>query len=90
MKKKIIISVVILIVLVVLFLPMSQEKYDDGGTRTYSALTYKIVAWNRMVAKYDEEGNMSGVDRFTKTSVYWYPDNQKSLDELLEMEIEGK
>jgi len=42
-----------------------------------------------MVAKYDEEGNMSGVDRFTKTSVYWYPDNQKSLDELLEMEIEG-
>ncbi len=47
----------------VLFLPTSQEKYD-------------------------EEGNMSGFDIFTKTSVYGYPDNQKSLDELLKMEIE--
>jgi hypothetical protein len=37
-----------LAVLVALLLPIPQPPYDDGGTREYVALTYKIVDWNRI------------------------------------------
>ena len=44
MKKKILIPIIIIVVLAaVLFLPIPQGSYDDGGTRDYNALTYKIV-----------------------------------------------
>jgi hypothetical protein len=37
-----------LAILVALLLPIPQPPYDDGGTREYVALTYKIVDWNRI------------------------------------------
>ncbi len=40
--------IAILVVLVALLLPIPQPPYDDGGTREYVALTYKIVDWNRI------------------------------------------
>ena len=87
MKKKIIIPVIIVIVLLlVLFLPIPQGSYDDGGTREYTALTYKIVKWNKLVTVYNEDGDMERIDTYTNTSVYWFPDNYKSIDELWEME----
>lgn len=47
MKKKILIPVIVIVVLsAILFLPIPQGSYDDGGTRDYNALTYKIVRWN--------------------------------------------
>ena len=79
-KKAIIISVsVVLIICAVLFVPIPGSVYDDGGTREYNALTYKIVVWNRLTG--------SGVYRHT--SVYWFGDRYKSIDELWDMKKES-
>ena len=90
MKKKIMIPVIVVIaLLLVLFLPIPQGSYDDGGTREYTALTYKIVTWKRFVSVHNEDGEMERIDTYTHTSVYWLPDNYKSIDELWEMEYKN-
>ena len=85
-KKVIIISVIVLLLVSVLFIPFKKNLYDDGGTCTYSAMMYKIVKWKTYNAEYDESGNMK-VSKYEKTSVFWFPSNTKSLDELWEIEI---
>ena len=72
MKKKIWIPIVILIFLAILFLPIPTGVYKDGGTREYTALTYKIVDWNRL----------TGDSIYDKTKVYFFPYNFKSIDGL--------
>ena len=73
MKKKIILTVIaIALFLAILFVPMPKGQYKDGGTREYSALTYKIVDWNRLTT--------DGV--YEATKVYWFPNNFKSIDDL--------
>lgn len=48
MKKKIFFTVIVVIsLLAILFVPIPTGTLNDGGTRVYSALTYKIVVWNR-------------------------------------------
>lgn len=79
MKKKIWISLaVVLTLLIILFLPIPQAAYDDGGTREYVALTYKIVEWNKV--------SSSGV--YHNVRIYFGEDKDKSVDELWEMECE--
>ena len=73
MKKKIAIILIILI----LFVPIPGGPYKDGGTKTYTALTYKVVVWNRL----DEAESV-----VHKTSIHFFPDNFKSIDELWELE----
>ena len=43
MKKKIWIPIVIALLLAILVVPIPTGVYKDGGTREYTALTYKIV-----------------------------------------------
>ncbi len=74
MKKKYRISIIL--ILIILFAPIPSGVYKDGGTRTFSALTYKVVKWNRLVNTED----------YKNTSVYWFPNNFKSLNELWEIE----
>ena len=88
-KKKIIPVTIVIALLLVLFLPIPQGSYDDGGTREYAALTFKIVKWKRFISVYNENGVMERVDTYTNTSVYWLPDNFKSIDELWEMEYKN-
>ena len=76
MKKKILITV-LLAVLLVLFIPVPGGTYKDGGTKDYKALAYRIVSWNRLTG----DGGI-----FHKTSVYWFPKNFKGIDELWELE----
>ncbi len=84
---KIIIPAAVLVLALVLFLPIPQSAYDDGGTREYAALTYKIVKWHKLVSGMpDENGIVDSVAIYDKTSVYWFPDNFKSIDELFEIE----
>ena len=73
MKK----AILIISILLILFLPIPQSPYKDGGTRCYIALTYKIVKWNRL---YETSDNSLNFERYRKTSVYWFPDNFKSID----------
>ncbi len=56
----------------ILFTPIPKSPYKDGGTREYSALTYKIVDWNRLTTD----------SIYEATKVYWFPNNFKSIDEL--------
>lgn len=78
MKKKIWIPIVIVVFLVVLVIPIPSGVYKDGGTREYTALTYKIVDWNRLTED----------STYDKTKVYFFPNNFKSIDSLWYMEEE--
>lgn len=70
MKKKIWIPIIVL--LMILVIPIPSGVYKDGGTREYTALTYKIVDWNRM----------TGDTIYDETRVYFFPYNFKSIDGL--------
>lgn len=88
MKKKILIGCIAVVLLAaILFVPIPRT-YDDGGTREYSALTYRIVQWDRLVSVHNEDGVMVGVEKYKATSVYFFPDNFKSLQELWETEYQ--
>ena len=71
-KKILVLILATVLLLAVLFVPIPKSPYRDGGTREYSALTYKIVDWNRLTT--------DGVYDATKT--YWFPNNFKSIDDL--------
>lgn len=78
MKKKILIPIIALfVVLSVLFVPIPGESYDDGGTREYNALTYKIVDWNKI----------SGGGVYEKTKIYFGKDKKASVDALWQKEM---
>ena len=77
MKKKVILIILaIVIFLAVLFAPVPKGPYQDGGTREYAALTYKVVDWNRLTA--------NGI--YEKTKVYFFPENFKSIGDLWDEE----
>lgn len=86
MKKKVIAIAAAVAILLVLFLPVPRGTCQDGGTRVYSALTYKIVVWNRLVSEAGQDGRLAAVSRYHKTSVFLFPDNFKSIDELWKIE----
>lgn len=76
MKKKLWIPIAVLALLAILFVPIPSGTCKDGGTRAYTALTYKIVDWNRLT----EDG------KYDKTRVYFFPDNFRSIDSLWPLE----
>ena len=78
MKKKILI--VIIVLLAVLFFPI-PTTYKDGGTKTYTSLTYKYIKWNKMM-DIDEPD-------YTGTSLYLFPRNFMSIDDLFELEYDA-
>lgn len=78
MKKIALIGVsVVLLIVLILFFPIPKGAYDDGGSREYEALTYKIIRWNRITDK--------GVYR--KTRLYFGTDKHRSIDELFAREV---
>ena len=77
MKANKIVIFCILAVLLVLFVPIPKGSYDDGGTREYESLTYKIVRWSRFIGE---------DDIYSKTRIYFFPEKNKSIDELWDKE----
>ena len=73
MKKKIWIPIVIVALLAILVTPIPTGVYNDGGTREYTALTYKVVDWNRLT----DDGST-----YSATKVYFFPNNFRSIDNL--------
>lgn len=78
-KKKWIPIIAAVILLAILFVPIPRGSLDDGGTKDYIALTYRIVDWNRLSA--------DGV--YEKTCIYFGSDRNKSIDELWQMEYQN-
>jgi hypothetical protein len=77
MKKKTWLVIgAVAVLLAVLFVPIPTGICRDGGTRTYTALTYKIIDWNRLTD--------DGI--YEKTEIYFFPHNLKSVDELWKQE----
>lgn len=70
--------IIMLIVVLILIIPIPTGIARDGGTKTYTALTYKIVNWNHFYG----DGEI-----FSETKVYLFPDNFLSLDDLIKREI---
>ena len=73
MKKKVWIPIVIVVLLAILVIPIPTGVYKDGGTREYTALTYKVVDWNRLT----DDGST-----YSATKVYFFPNNFRSIDNL--------
>ena len=63
-KKKLII--VFAVITVVLLLPV-RKVYEDGGTQTYTSLTYKVIVWKQ-------------IDGKSGTELYIFPNNFHQLD----------
>lgn len=74
MKKRLLILLITVGVLLLLFVPFPTAAED--GTCAFTALTYKVVRWNRA----------AGDGSYEKTRVYPFPQNFKSLDTLWETE----
>lgn len=76
MKKALWISLTAILALALLLIPIPRGPYEDGGTREFVSLTYRLVKWNRIT----DNGP------YQVTKVYWFPNNFKSLDTLFESE----
>lgn len=89
MKKKILLSVLVpLLVCAVLFVPIPRGVCEDGGTRDYRALTYRLVVWNRIM-EFPGEGGASHVPAvYRGVSVYWFSEADGSIDDLFRREMQ--
>ena len=66
------IILLIIIILIILLFPI-KSQYKDGGTITYTSLTYKIIKWYRLDEYYKNGLKIA-------TDVYLFPKNFKPLD----------
>ena len=79
----VIVSAVVFCICLILFTPFRVSHYDDGGTTTYTALTYTVVKWKRDFPIRTPDGYIGNT--YQNTCVYFFPDNFKSLDKLWEI-----
>lgn len=79
-KRRIIIIAAIVLLLLVLFVPYRVDTLEDGGSKVYTAVMYKYIRWKGFYIM-EEDGTLTE-SKQVHTSIHWYPDNKKSLDEL--------
>ena len=73
-RKRKLTTVIVAVCAVLLFLPI-PATIKDGGTKTFTALLYRVVIWHRLDLSC-EGGYKTGVE------LQLLPDNFKSLDEF--------
>ncbi len=71
MKKKT--KILLLLLCLLLFIPVPCGTVKDGGTKQLTALTYRVVKWNRLI---------DAGDVYSETDVYVFPFNLLSLERL--------
>ena len=76
------VSSFVLILLILFLLPIPRGTYKDGGTKDYCALTYRIIVWNRLTDDSGRDASEGELTTYHNTSVFWFPANFKSIDEL--------
>lgn len=81
MKKRLIIIIAaVVLLLLVLFVPYRRDTLDDGGSVVYNAVLYKYIRWKGFYTE-AEDGTLIE-SKTVRTSIHWFPDNRKTLDEL--------
>ena len=75
MKKSRIAIIILAVLLLIFLIPIPSGTADDGGSREFTSLTYKIIKWNHIV---------DADETYTGTDFYLLPDNFKSMSELWE------
>lgn len=73
-KKRLFLGAIAILLLLIIPIPTGVLK--DGGTRTYTALTYKLVRWNHL-----HDGGT-----YKALKIYPFPLNLMSIDALLSRE----
>lgn len=68
---------VLVLLLALLLIPLPSGSYKDGGTRAFTALSYKVVCWQRL----QPDGTI-----YRRTALYLLPHSLLSIDELWEQE----
>ena len=79
MKKRILICAgIAAALLLILFVPIPTGTLNDGGTQVFSALSYKIIAWNHTTddGVYKNTKVYFGQNRFTDIDALWYDEAQ--------------
>ncbi len=81
-KRRKLILIFSIVLAVILFVPWPiVSKIEDGGTKMYFALAYKVVDWKPWCSTVYGDSI-----QYRATRIYWFPDNFKSYDELLAIE----
>lgn len=80
MKKAKWATVILILISMVLFFPIPMCRSEDSGAIVYSALTYRIIKWDKY-AVFTSTG-LGKPEHYKVTSLYFFPDNFKSVEEL--------
>jgi len=80
--------IILFIIIAILLIPIPIGPIKDGGTMFYKSFTYIIVKWK--VYTTAEPNNEDSIYRYQKTSIFFFPDNFKTLDELWEIECNNR
>ena len=76
--------IAILIIILILLVPI-KNTYKDGGTTTYTSLTYKIVNWKVIKQPESDDITISNnenetISYFQTTQIYLFPFNFMSMN----------
>ncbi|MBR5178146.1 MAG: hypothetical protein IKW90_05045 [Lachnospiraceae bacterium] len=80
MKKANWAIVILILSSIILFFPIPMYGSEDSGAIVYSALTYRIIKWDKY-AVFTSTG-LGKPEHYNVTSLYFFPDNFKSVEEL--------
>ena len=80
MKKANWAIVILILSSIILFFPIPMYGSEDSGAILYSALTYRIIKWDKY-AVFTSTG-LGKPEHYNVTSLYFFPDNFKSVEEL--------
>jgi len=70
MKKKVIITLVIILLILSIPIPVSR---NDGGTIEYCAVLYKVISWNQF-------NSVRGEQNYRGINIYFFPSNFRIVD----------
>lgn len=79
-KKRVFVVCVVLAALIlvgVLFVPYKVDILEDGGSTVHTAVMYTYVEWKGIDISNPTDGIVT-----IKKSVFWFPTNRKSINEL--------
>ena len=86
-KKRVLVVCVVLAALIlvgVLFVPYKVDILEDGGSTVHTAVMYTCVEWKGIDISNPADGIVT-----IKKSVFWFPTNRKSINELRKIAFPG-